>query len=86
MLFTSEGGIPQRDIEVQLRKLEIRYRVVLSATVAAKAKYLALIGEPRATPFAIQRAKTHWQQFASRKRTIAAEMAELEELEHDATI
>ena len=74
------------DFEVRLRKLELRYRVVLSASVAAKANYLALIGEPSATLFAIESAKTHWQQLDARKRTIAAQMAELEELEQDATL
>jgi hypothetical protein len=74
------------DIEVRLRRLEFRYRAVLSATVAAKANYLALAGGPSATPFAIERAKTHWQRFDSRKRTIAAQMGELEELEQDAAL
>jgi len=74
------------DIEVRLRKLEFRYRAVLSATVAAKANYLALVGEPSATPFAIERAKVHWQQLDARKRTIAAQMGELEELEPVATL
>jgi hypothetical protein len=74
------------DIEVRLRKLEFRYRAVLSATVAAKANYLALAGEPSAIPFAIEQAKSHWQQLDARKRTIAAQMGELEELEQDATL
>jgi hypothetical protein len=69
------------DIEVRLRKLEFRYRTMLSATVAAKANYLALVGEPSATPFAIERAKSQWQQLDARKRTIAAQMGELEELD-----
>jgi hypothetical protein len=38
------------DIEARLRKLEARYRGALSAAVAAKANYLALAGEPSATP------------------------------------
>jgi hypothetical protein len=69
------------DIEARLRKLESRYRAALSATVAAKATYLALAGEPSATPSAVERAKAQWQQLAARKRTIAAQMAELEALE-----
>ncbi len=81
MLFTSEGGTPNVDIEAQLRQLEIRYRTLLSATVAAKANYLALAGEPRAPAFAIERAKFQWQQLDARKRIIAAQMGELEELE-----
>jgi hypothetical protein len=69
------------DIEVRLRKLESRYRAALSAAVAAKANYLALAGEPSATPAAVDRAKSLWQQIESRKRTIAAQMGELESLE-----
>jgi len=72
------------DIETRLRKLESRYRSALSATVGAKANYLALAGEPCATPAAIERAKSNRQQLESRKRTIAAQMGELEALE-DAT-
>jgi len=74
------------DIEVRLRKLESRYRAALSAAAAAKANYLALAGEPSATPFAIERAKSHWQQLDARKRAIAAQMGDLEELEQDSTL
>ena len=74
------------DIEARLRKLEFRYRTLLSATVVAKANYLALVGEPSATPVAIERAKSQWQQLDSRKRTIAAQMGELEDLEQVATL
>jgi hypothetical protein len=70
------------DIEARIRKLESNYRAALSATVAAKANYLALAGEPSTRPPAIQRAKSLWQQLASRKRTIAAQMGEIEELEN----
>jgi hypothetical protein len=69
------------DIEARLRKLEFRYRAALSAAVAAKANYLALAGEPSATPAAAQRAKSLWQQLESRKRTVTAQMGELEALE-----
>jgi len=72
------------DIENRLRKLESRYRSVLSATVAAKANYLALAGEPCATPAAVERAQSLWQQVDARKRAIAVQMDELETLE-DAT-
>ncbi len=72
------------DIEARLRKLESRYRAALSATVAAKATYLALAGEPSATPMAVERAKAQWQQLAASKRTIAAQMGELEALEDTA--
>ncbi len=70
------------DIETRLRKLESHYRAALSAAVVAKATYLALAGEPNARPIAIQRAKSLWQQIESRKRTLASQMAELEELEN----
>jgi hypothetical protein len=69
------------DIEARLRKLESRYRAALSATVAAKANYLALAGEPSSTPAAIERANAHWRQLDARKRTLAAQMGELESLE-----
>jgi hypothetical protein len=68
------------DIEARLRSLESRYRSALSASVAAKANYLALAGEPSATPYAIERAKALWQKFDTRKRAIAAQMGELEAL------
>ncbi len=42
------------DIEARLRKLESRYRIALSAAVAAKANYLALVGERRELPFSRQ--------------------------------
>jgi hypothetical protein len=73
------------DIEAQLRKLESRYRAALSAAVAAKAHYLAVIGEPSATPAAIERAKSAWQQLETQKHTIAVRMGEIEELDQDAT-
>jgi hypothetical protein len=57
------------------------YRGALSATVAAKANYLALIGEPSATPAAIERAKSRWQQLDARKPAIGVQMGELEDLE-----
>ncbi len=74
------------DIEVRLRALEFRYRAVLSATTAAKAKYLALAGEPGATPNAIERAIAQWRQLDLRKRTLAAQMGELEDFEQDAML
>jgi hypothetical protein len=69
------------DIEVRLRKLESRYRAALSATVAAKANYLALVDEPSARPIAIERAKSLWHQLDASKRAIAGQMGELEALE-----
>ncbi len=73
------------DIEVRLRALEFRYGAVLRAAVAAKANYLALAGEPSTTPVAVERAKSRSQQLDVRKRTIAAQMGDLEELEQDTT-
>jgi hypothetical protein len=73
------------DIEGRLRQLERYYRATLSASVAAKASYLALVGEPSALPAAVEKAKGRWQQLDALKRGIACEMAELEELEHEST-
>jgi hypothetical protein len=73
------------DIEARLRTLESGYRAALSATVAAKAHYLALAGEPSATSIAIERAKSLWQKLHSRKRILAAQMGELEALEDAAS-
>ena len=67
------------DVESRLRKLESRYRAGLSATVAAKAHYLALVDEPSATSAAIQRAKSRWLELNERKRTIAVRMGEIED-------
>jgi len=69
------------DIEQRLRKLESKYRATLSAAVAAKAHYLALAGEPSATPRAIEHAKVHWHELEVRKKAVAAQMGELEMLE-----
>ena len=74
------------DIETRLRMLESRCRAALSAAVAAKAHYLALAGEPSATPNALERAKLAWQKLDARKRAIAARMGEIEELEQDAIV
>ncbi len=69
------------DIETRLRKLEAKYRSASSAADAAKANYLALAAESSAAPSAVETAKQRWQQLDARKRTIAAQMGELEELE-----
>ena len=73
------------DIEGRLRQLERHYRAALSASVTAKASYLALVGEPSGLPRAVDRAKERWQQLDTLKRGIAFEMAQLEELEHEST-
>jgi hypothetical protein len=72
------------DLENRLRKLESLYRTTLSAAVAAKARYLALQGEPGATAAAVERAKAAWQALESRKTLLARQMVELEKFEHDA--
>jgi hypothetical protein len=69
------------DIEKRLRKLELCYRATLSAAVAAKANYLALSDEPSATVAAMQMAYARWKELDARKRTIAAQMGELEALD-----
>jgi hypothetical protein len=71
------------DIEARLRQLEYQYRAALSATVAAKANYLAFAGEPSTLPAAVRRARVRWQQLDLRKQTLVTEMGKLEELEHD---
>lgn len=71
------------DIEDRLRALESRYRQALSATVAAKVQYLALLGEPGRPPASVQRARQRWETLASRKRAIAARMGEIEDAERD---
>jgi hypothetical protein len=69
------------DIEARLRKLESRYRGALSAAGAAKANYLALVGETTAAPAEVEKAKSLWEQLETRKRSISAQMGELEALE-----
>ncbi len=69
------------DIEVRLRRLESRHRAALGAAVAAKANYWALAGEPSAMTDAIQQARSRWEQLESRKRSMTAQMGELEALE-----
>ena len=71
------------DIEARLRHLESHYRAALSATVAAKANYLALAGDPSTLRAAVGSAKIRWQQLDLSKQTLVAEMEKLEELEHD---
>ncbi len=73
------------DIEGRLRQLERHYRATLSATVTAKADYLALSGEPNVLPPTIERANARWRQLDALKRGIAHEMEKLEELEHEST-
>lgn len=69
------------DIETRLRRLESLYRATLSATDAAKANYLAFADEQSSTPCAIERAKTLWRRLDARKRAIAVQLGEIEELD-----
>jgi hypothetical protein len=57
------------------------FTYALSGAVAAKARYLALRGEPSSTAAAVARAKMTWQQLEARKTAIIARMVALEELE-----
>jgi hypothetical protein len=72
------------DIEDRLKKLQSLFTYALSGAVAAKARYIAVIGEPGATPAAIAKAKMAWQQLEARKTAIIARMVELEELAEEA--
>jgi hypothetical protein len=74
------------NIDARLRKLEVRYRAVLSATVAAKAKHLSLNGERSATAIQVERAKAQWRNLEARKAGIVAQMEALEDLEHQLVV
>jgi hypothetical protein len=69
------------DIEDRLKRLQSLFTYALSGAVAAKARYLALRGDPSSTPAAIARAKMAWQQLEARKTAIISRMVALEELE-----
>jgi hypothetical protein len=69
------------EIEDRLNALESRYRTTLSATVAAKAHYLALLDEPSATSESCNRGRQRWEDLETRKQGIAARMGEVEDLE-----
>jgi hypothetical protein len=69
------------DIEDRLKRLQSLFTYALSGAVAAKARYLALRGDPGTTPAAVARAKLTWQQLEARKTAIIARMVALEELE-----
>jgi hypothetical protein len=70
------------DIETRLRTLELRHRRVFSASIAAKAEYLALLDESGSTPASVKRARQLWETLDARKRGIAGQMGELENVEH----
>ncbi len=68
------------DIEDRLKKLQSLFTYALSGAVAARARYLAILGEPGSTQAAIAKAKMAWQQLEARKTAIIARMVALEEL------
>ena len=72
------------DIEDRLKKLQSLFTYALSGAVAAKARYLATLGEPGSTQAAVAKAKMAWQQLEVRKTAIIARMVELEELAEEA--
>lgn len=74
------------DIEDRLKRLQSLFTHALSGAVAAKARYLALRGDPSSTPAAIARAKMAWQQVEARKTAIISRMVALEELDQLATL
>ncbi len=69
------------DIEDRLKRLQSLFAYALSGAVAAKARYLALRGDPSSTPAAVARAKMTWQQLEARKTAIISRMVALEELD-----
>jgi hypothetical protein len=64
----------------RLRQLESRRRDALGMAVVAKARYLALNGEPSSTPVAIERARGEWQNLEAKKVAIAYQIRKLEDL------
>lgn len=74
------------DIEDRLKRLQSLFTYALSGAVAAKARYLALRGDPSSTPAAMARAKMAWQQLEARKTAIISRMVALEELEQLAAL
>jgi hypothetical protein len=69
------------DIDDRLRALESRYRKALSASIGAKARYLARLDEPRSTPASIKRARLQWETLDARRRELAGRMGETEDAE-----
>jgi hypothetical protein len=69
------------DIEDRLRALESRYRKALSASIGAKAHYLARLDQPNSTPAAIRRARVQWENLDGRRRELAGRMGEIEDAE-----
>ncbi len=74
-----------RDTEARLRSLERQYRSALSRGVVAKAHYLALLGDRRSTPAAIDRAQRQWQLLQLQRKAFASRMGTIERRERNAT-
>jgi hypothetical protein len=69
------------DTEDRLKRLQSLFTYSLSGAVSAKARYLAIAGDPASTAAAVARARLAWQQLEARKTAIIARMVELEDLE-----
>jgi hypothetical protein len=82
-LFISNLKVAAMDIEDQLKRLQSLFSYALSNAVTAKARYIAIDGEPSSTPAAIARARAFWQQLEARKAAIITRMVALEELEEE---
>ena len=63
-------------MEDRLSALESRFRAALSASVAAKAHYLAILDEPSATEDSRKRARQRWENLVAKRNGIAARMGE----------
>jgi hypothetical protein len=71
------------DVEARLRSLENQYRAALSRGIAAKARYLALLGDRAATQAAIGRAFRHWQLLQLQRAAFASRMKTIESRERE---
>ena len=74
------------DMEDRLKRLQSLFTYALSGAVSAKARYLAIAGDPGSTSAAVARARLAWQQLEARKTAIIARMVALEELEEEAAV
>ena len=72
------------DIEDRLKRLQSLFTYALSGAVSAKARYLAIAGDPGSTTAAVARARLAWQELEARKTAIIARMVDLEDLEEEA--
>ncbi len=74
------------DVEDRLKRLQTLFSYALSGSVAAKSRYLAVLGDRSQTPAAVARAKMTWQHLEARKTAIIARMVALEELEEETVV